>query len=35
MNEQDRPFKNADNYKTGYGKKTMEKPSWQIGRAHV
>lgn len=29
MNEQDRPFKNADNYKTGYGKKTGEKPSWQ------
>ena len=27
MNEQDRPFKNGDNYKNSYGKK--EKPSWQ------
>ena len=27
MNEQDRPFKNGDNYKNSYGKK--EKPNWQ------
>ena len=29
MNEQDRPFKNADNYKTGYGNKSRSKMSWQ------
>lgn len=29
MNEQDRPFKNADNYKTGYGNKSRNKMSWQ------